>query len=85
MKKNKKTILFTLTLLAVNALAFVSFAQSFNRELTPKAVSRCYQTYGYCDAWNMGYKCTEEATAERCRRYKEGCKYCDGITPYDPQ
>ena len=41
--------------------------------LTGDEENECYQTYGYCGDYDMGYKCTDDETAESCYRYQEGC------------
>jgi len=39
--------------------------------------AKCYQTYGYCSAWEMGYMCTPDKTSEICHITSKGCKNCN--------
>ena len=66
----KKKILFgaiAAALVALNALAFSSFAAAPGGSGGSSA--KCYQTMSYCSAWHLHLSCTTSKTGNYCSRY----------------
>lgn len=81
MKKNKK-IIFTLALasmIVLNLFTLAAFGKIGPKDegSNPINSTTCYQTFGYCSAWTMGYKCTLDPTAEKCHTFASNCRLCN--------
>lgn len=75
----KKILFFTTTciLLILNAMAFDMTANDAQYTIEPgqTTIGGCYQTMGYCSG-TLTYVCKTSYTADLCRRYAPGCKWC---------
>lgn len=67
------TISVALLLNGMALFATIGGGDSNNIESTP---DRCYQTYGYCTAWGMGFMCTLNKTSEYCYKVASECNKC---------
>jgi len=72
MKKKLLIGIAAAVLVALNALAFSSFAAAPGGSGGSSA--GCYQTMRYCTAWSLRLACTTSKTAERCKYY--ACTNC---------
>lgn len=76
--QTKKPIFYIavcIALAAFNIVGISSGATDLNIESRSLPGDTCYQTMGYCGAWNLTMKCNLNKTAQLCSIYE--CRNCD--------